>query len=569
MARRVGRRAASRGFGLIIVAVLFTVFLIAPMATLGWRSFLDQGGAYVGLSNYLDYLDNPDLVRSAINTLWIGVITTLIVVPLAYVYAYALSYTQMRHKRLFAFIGLVPLLAPSLLPAIALIYLFGNKGLLRGLLFDGSIYGPVGLAISLVFSLFPHVLLILLASMERADGRLYEAARSLRATHWRTFLSVTLPANRHGILGATLVAFVFSITDFGAAKVVGGWYSVLSVDIYRQVIGQSDLEMGIVVSMVLLLPIVLIFTIRAIFPSAGRLRFSPGSTPFRPVRRTVLDIAALVFCVMVGLAILGIILTGAYSSFVAFWPYDLSLSLRNYRFAENGLFGWAAYRNSISMAAWSALTGTALVFASAYLIETSRGYSSLRKVLAVVALAPMAIPGMMIGLAYILFFGTPSNPLGIIYNSIAILVASTVVHYYPVPYLAAVTALRNLDRGFEEAGATLKISTARLLATVIAPMCLPTILNVFFYYFVCGMTTVSAVIFLWGPGTYLASLAVLAMEDQGNLGSAAAMAMMIVYTSAAVRLLQGLLARLFLRRCQAWYTHAAGPRRLLQNEWNR
>lgn len=552
---------------LLVVASLFVVFLAAPMVALGWRSVLGGGGDFVGLDNYGDYFSTPGLVRSAFNTLRIGMVTTSIVVPLAYLYAYALSHTRMRFKRLFAFVGLLPLLAPSLLPAIALIYLFGNKGLIRDLLFGATIYGPVGLTISLVFTLFPHVLLIMLASMDRADGRLYEAASSLRASHWRTFLTVTLPANGHGIVSAALVAFVFAITDFGAAKVVGGWYSVLSVDIYRKVIGQSDLEMGTVVSMILLLPVALVFGLRLVFPGAARMRFSPSSVPFRPPRRPALDAAATVLCAALGVVILGIVATGAYSSFIRFWPYDLGLSLRNYRFSGGDLFGWAAYGNSLAMAGLSALIGTVLVFAAAYLVETSRGHSALRWLLSAAALVPMAIPGMMIGLAYILFFGNPANPLGVIYGTLGILVASTVVHYYTVPHLAAVVALRNLDRAFEEAGAMLKVSTARLLATVVVPLCLPTLLNIFFYYFVCAMTTVSAVIFLWGPGTRLASLAVLSMEDQGNIGSAAAMAMLIVYTSAAVRLIQGLTARLLLHRTQAWSGRVAEPPTVLRNVW--
>lgn len=554
-----------RGIGLLVVTLLFLVFLAAPMITLGWRSFLSQSGLFVGFENYRNYFATPDLVRSGLNTLNIGVITTFIVVPIAYFYAYALSYTRMRGKRIFVFVGLLPLLAPSLLPAIALIYLLGNQGLLRGLLFGTTVYGPVGLTISLVFSLFPHVLLIMKASMERVDGRVYEAASSLRASQWRKFFTVTLPANGYGIVSAALVAFVFAITDFGAAKVVGGWYSVLSVDIYRKVIGQSDVEMGTVVSMILLLPVSVVFVLRVLLPSTTRMQFTPTSVPFDPPRRPGLDAAAMTFCAVLGLMILGIIGTGAYSSFITFWPYDLSLSLRNYRFSGESLFGWPAYRNSLMMAGLSALIGTALVFVVAYVVEKSRGYRHVRRVLSVAALVPMAIPGMMIGLAYILFFSNPANPMAVIYNTMGILVASTVVHYYPVPHLAAVAALRSVDRAFEEVGATLKASTARLVATVVVPLCLPTLLSIFFYYFVCGMTTVSAVIFLWGPGTHLASLAVVSMEDQGNMGSAAAMAMMIVYTSAAAWGLQALIVLLFLKRTEAWYTRSKEAQPILRN----
>jgi iron(III) transport system permease protein len=566
VARRLSGTAdqTARGGGLVLVTMLFVVFLVAPMAGLVWQSLLDRNREFVGLANYRTYFTTPDLVRSALNTLRLGAMTCLIVVPLSYAYAYALSHTRMRFKPLFAFVGLLPLLAPSLLPAIALIYIFGNHGFLRGLLGGISLYGPFGLTVSLVFSLFPHVLLIQLAAMERADGRLYESASSLRAGPWRAFLTVTLPASLHGIVSAGIVAFVFAITDFGAAKVIGGWYSVLSVDIYRKVIGQSNLGMGAVVSMVLFLPVALVFVLRIFFARRARMQFSPNSVPYHPPPRAAVDAAATLLCATIALVIVGIVGTGAFSSFVTFWPYDLSLSLKNYRFPAGDLFGWTAFRNSLVVAASTAAIGTAVVFGTAYLVETSRCCTGMRRVLSVAGMTPLAIPGMMIGIGYIFFFGNPSNPLNFLYNTLGILVASTVVHYYPVPHLAAIAVLRNLDAAFEDVAATLKVPAARLFATVIVPLCLPTLLNVFFYYFVCAMTTVSAVVFLWGPGTHLASLAVLSLEDKGEVGSAAAMAMMIVYASAAIRLLQGLIGRLFLRRSQLWSASAAGAIRHLR-----
>src|SRR5690606_16623047 len=134
------------------------------------------------------------------------------------------------------------ILAPSLLPGISLIYLFGNQGMLKELLFGASIYGPIGIVIGEVFYTFPHALMILITALSLTDARLYEAAESLGASRIRTFFTVTLPGAKYGLISAIFVVFTLTITDFGVPKVIGGQFNVLATDIYKQVIGQQNFE---------------------------------------------------------------------------------------------------------------------------------------------------------------------------------------------------------------------------------------------------------------------------------------------------------------------------------------
>ena len=156
---------------------------------------------------------------------------------------------------------MAPILVPSLLPGIALVYLFGAQGVIKGLLFGASIYGPIGIIIGSVFFTFPHAFLIISTALAISDARLYEAAISLKATPWKTFWTVTIPGARYGIISAAFVVFNLVITDFGLPKVIGGQFNVLAVDIYKQVIGQQNFEMGAVVSVVLIIPAILAFAI--------------------------------------------------------------------------------------------------------------------------------------------------------------------------------------------------------------------------------------------------------------------------------------------------------------------
>ncbi len=121
-----------------------------------------------------------------------------------------------------------------------------------------------------------------------------------------------------------------------------------------------------------------------------------------------------------------------------------------------------------------------------------------------------------------------------------------------MPHLTALTALKQLDPEFEAVSGSLKVPFYKTFSRVTFPLCLPAVLNISIYLFVNAMTTVSAVVFIYGPDTTLASVAVLNMDDAGDIAPAAAMAMMIVYTSAGVRVLHSLATRGLARRSQAW-----------------
>ena len=144
----------------------------------------------------------------------------------------------MPFRTAFRAVALVPILMPSLLPAISLVYLFGNKGFFKSWLMGETIYGPIGIVIGLVFAMFPHAFVIISTGLSLSDGRLYEASAVLKASRLRTFFTVTLPGAKYGLISATFVVFTHAITDFGVPKVIGGQYDVLATDIYKQVIGQ-------------------------------------------------------------------------------------------------------------------------------------------------------------------------------------------------------------------------------------------------------------------------------------------------------------------------------------------
>ncbi len=549
---KVGRENWVMRAGLAVIGVYLLVAVVFPLYTILSKSFQDERGTFIGLDNYAEYFATPALFYSINNSLTVSVISMVITVGLAFGYAYGLTRSCIPGKGVFKAIALIPILAPSLLPAISLRYLFGAQGMIKGLLMGETIYGPIGIVIGEVFWTFPHALLIIFTALSLSDARLYEAAEALGASKLRTFFTVTLPGAKYGLISACFVVFTLVITDFGVPKVIGGGYNVLAVDIYKQVVGQQNFQMGAVVGLVLLAPALLAFIADRMIQGKQVALLSARAVPYEPRPDRRFDLAMLAFCGTVAFIIIGILAVAQFAALVKFWPYNLSLVLDSYQFDLMDGGSWGAFWNSLKMAAWTAVIGTAVIFTGAYLVEKSKGFEHGRGLIQLMCMIPLAVPGIVLGLAYIFFFNAVGNPLGFIYHTLIILVLCTITHFYTVSHLTAATALKQMDAEFEAVSSSLKVPFYKTFVRVTVPVCIPAILDISIYLFVNAMTTVSAVIFLYSADTQLASVAVLNMDDAGDTAPAAAMGMMIVYTSATVRLVHFLLTRGIARRTQAW-----------------
>ena len=540
--------------GVLVLGLLgaLLVAIALPVGALLGHSFWSADGTFSGLAQYIAYAQMPGVGQSLFNSLWLSALSSTLCVALAYGYAYGVMRTCMPLAKLFRAMALVPLLAPSLLMAISLIYLFGAQGLLKELLMGGTAYGPFGIIVGSVLWTFPHALMILCTTLASGDARLYEAAATLGAGRWRSFCQVTLPASRYGLMIAWIVVFVLVVTDFGVPKVIGGNTQMLATDIYKQVIGQQNLSMGAVVAMLLLVPAGLAFAAERHLRAKQAATMAVRAVPLQPQPYAPLDRALLAYCSLIALVLLAVLGTAMLASLVTFWPYNLSLSFKHYQFDMMDGGGWASYGNSLTMAAATAVIGALLSFVSAYLVAKPTGWVRARQWLHAVATLPMAVPGLALGLGYILFFNAGSNPLHFMYGSLSILVLCTVAHFFSVAHITQLTALQQLDAEYERVADSMGVPFWTLLWRVHLPVCLPAVMQVAGYFFVNAMTTVSAVVFLYSPETTLASVAVLAMDDAGDIAPAAAMATLIFATAAVGRLLIAALDGWMQKRTQHW-----------------
>jgi len=561
--RKTGKDERLQIILLLIMILFLAVSILLPLVNLFRIAFLDANGNFIGMANFVHYFATPALFQSLQNTIYISVYTTVIAVTLAFLFAYALTRTDIKGKGFFTYVALLPLFAPTMMHGIALTYLFGNQGVVTTGFFgalptgiDIDLYGSVGIILSEVIYTFPQAYLIFAVSLAFTDNHLYEAAEMLGAGRIKKFFTITLPNVKYGLVSAIFVTFTLSFTDFGAPKVVGGQFNVLATDIYKQVIGQQNMTMGATVSMMLLIPAVIAFAVDRIVERKQSASITAKSTAYRITKNVWRDAFSFAFCLLITAAILILLTAVVLASLVSVWPYDLSISLRHFDFSNVAGEGLEPYWNSILVAVYSALIGTVVTFANAYLIEKTRFWQGARQIGYFLSILPLALPGLVIGLAYIFFFNDPANPFHGMYGTMSILVLANICHFYSVPFITASTALKKLDKEFELVSQSMGVPFYKTFFRVSVPMSLPAILEIAVYYFINSMTTVSAVIFLYAADLKLAAVAIVNMDDAGDVAPAAAMSVLILFTNIIMRVVYEIAVRQLRKRTDAWQKRA-------------
>lgn len=516
----------------LIAAIPLFVFVLYPLWTILRESVLLPSGAW-GFRYYVEYVQEPHFRETVFNTLNVSFWATLLTVSIAFFYAYAMHRVRLPLKPLWQGIILLPLFAPSLIQALGLQFLLGRNGIVnRYLGTDIDIYGFWGILLANALYALPHAYLVLSVALQKSDGRLYEAAKLLGAGRLRRFFSVTLPAARYGLLSALFLGFAINISEFGNPMVLGGSYNVLATEIYNQVAGQANFHLGAVIGVMLLIP-VLLTVVAEKWVSSRQVAYSSLAVPFQPERNGWLDIAALSAVGLIAVMIVVVMGVVVVASFTRLWPYNLSFSLHHYALDVPG--GYGALWTSLKMSLLAAVLGVFMVTLGAMVVNRMSG--RVRQVLYLFSVLPAAVPGMVLGLGYVLAFNNPAiPPMYWLYGSVFLLSLNTVYHYHAQAFLIATTGLKQIDDRLHEASSTLGAGGVRTARHVTLPLIRPAMINIGTFYFMHAMVTISALIFLVSPDVTPAAVSVLLLNDAGNWPQAAAFATIIMASIAAVML---------------------------------
>lgn len=510
--------------GLPVLGLL--LFFGYPLAVIGLRSVRGNGDVLT-LSNYRHLWTDPGIPNVLLHSLWVSGTTMIITTAAALVIAMALHRSRMKGKWLVRGALMLPLLAPSLVQGLGLIFLFGRNGLVHKLTgIPTDIYGFAGLVAADVCYALPQAVLIISVALVRTDRRYYDAAESMGASAWRQFIDITLPQARLGLLSAAFVVFTLTITDFGNAIVVGGSYRVLATEIYNQVSGQMNFGMGATVGMILLLPAILSLYIEHVASRQrdGSAHALPAEAPPGRMRDAGLSVA----CVGLLLPLAAILATVVYASFVKLWPYNLGVTLAHYH--TDLPDGYTPILTSLKISMAVAVFGTALLFMLALGIR--RLSPGMARLVSFVATMPAAVPGMIIGIGYVLAFN--NGPLSHwFYGSAVVVALCNFYHYHTQGYLTISTGLRTVPTALEDIATCFGGHALQSIRDAVLPFVSPALVSTFFLLFMQSMVTLSAVIFLVTPELNLASVSVMQLNENGFISQAAAYSTCIVVVVAA------------------------------------
>ena len=464
-------------------------------------------------------LSSKKFIKALVHSLLSAFTATAFSVGLSGILAWCVARTNIKCKSVINTLLSVPMLIPSISHGMGLIIILGSNGWLSRLIgLNGGIYGFWGIVLGSVMYSFPVAYLMLYDVLRYEDGTAYEAADVMGLSFANKFFAVTLPYLRKPLISILFATFTMVITDYGVPLMVGGKYITLPVMMYQDVIGMLDFGKGSVIGTILLFPALIACILDISNKDKGNSAFVGKAYPIKvnPLR----DALSLGLCILVLIAVFTPIASFAVLGFINKYPLDMSFSLSNARQALN--MGALLYlKNSLIIAASVAVLGTALAVFNAYL--TARQKTKVSYALHLMSITSLAIPGIVLGLAYIMFFKKT-----FLYGTMAILFLVNSMHFFSSPYLMMYNTFGKINENLENVGETMGIKRAYIIKDVLLPQSKDTILEMMGYFFVNCMMTISAVSFLSTTDNKPLALMITRFEGQMQLECAAFVSLLIL-----------------------------------------
>ena len=474
-------------------------------------------------------IESTQFITALKNSLLVTSISTVISLTIAYVLAFTLNRTNIKHKDILAVLFTLPMLIPSVSHGIGFINLFGTNGLIC----DLDIFGIRGIIMGSVMYSFSTAFLMFNDVYKYIDNSLYENAKVLGLSKFETFKKVTFPHMSKSFLPALFAVFTLVFTDYGVPLAIGGNFTTLPVYLYKQVIGLLDFSSGTVIGIFLLLPAFISFVLD-LFKKDHELNDNVVNQ-YKIEENKTRDIICKVLSYSIILIMTVILGSFVYMSFMNKFPSDKSLSLNHFIYLfNNDIFKYLL--NALIIALFTSLLGTCIAYLAAFVSSRSEG--KLKRLVHVLSIVSMSIPGIVLGLSYVLSFkGT------FIYNTFVIIILCNTIHFSSSPYMMAYNALNKINKTYEDLGITYSITPIKIMFNVLIPVTRNTILEMWSYMFVNSMMTISAVAFLYTSSTMPLQLLINRYENSLMMEETAIISLIILLINLTIKLIVYLVQR--------------------------
>lgn len=513
----------------IVLSVFFLIFLAAPVVRLLIKSFLLDGSSSFTLANYREVLTSKGFLEALSNSFLISAVSAVITTLIAFILAYTVHYTN-NPKWMKGFVEkatVIPMLLPTITYGFAIIYSFGKQGLLTKLfgrqLF--YIYGFHGLLLGYVIYTLPVSFMLIHNTMGYIDKKFMVVSRLMGDSPFRTF-QMTILRPLLGTLAASFIqTFFLCFTDFGIPASVGGRFEVVASVLYTQMLGSvPNFGNGAVVALIMLIPSVVSITVLHILEKYN-VRYNRIST-IELKKSPIRDVIFGTLSGMLLLSVLSIFAVIFVIPFVKDWPYRVDFTFEHVKAVLEDSNLLNVYLNSMMVAGVTALVGTLMAYVGALITARSNISQKLKNVIESIALITNTIPGMVIGLAYLFSFSGTS-----LQNTFAIIIICNVIHFFSTPYLMMKNSLSKMNASWETTAMLMGDNWTKTIIRVVTPNALSTLIEVFSYYFVNAMVTVSAVIFIAGTRTMVITTKIKELQYYNKFNEIFVLSLLILFTN--------------------------------------
>ena len=529
---------------LVFTGLLFGFFLLLPMVTILCKSFYKDGNATFEF--YGSLFSDGSIFKAFGNSVIVSALSGIITTVLAFIPAYAINYTNISRKlkKVISTLVMLPMLLPTITYGFAIIYSFGKQGLITKFLDTQivDIYGIAGLIIGYVIYTLPISFMLINNTMGYIDKKFTIVSRMMGDGKLKSFLATVITPLISTLAVSFIQSFTLSFTDYGIPAALAGNVDLLATRLYNEMLGSlPDFNTGSAVSIIMLLPSILSIILISVL-NKYNIRYNKISV-VELCKNRIRDIifglvsAVIILCVLSVFAVIFIV------PFVEQWPYRMNFTAEHITeiFSDSSLMN--VYKNSLLVALATSVFGTLIVYGTA-LVSARRGeHRHYGKLPDTVSLITNTIPGMVLGVAYLLSFkGT------FMHNTFAILVICNIVHYFSSPYLMMKSSLEKLNASWETTARLMGDSWIKTVVRIITPNAVSTFLEVFSYFFVNAMVTVSAVIFLASTRTMIITAKIKELQHFANYNEIFVLSILILITNLAVKGLVRLFAAIRNRK---------------------
>jgi iron(III) transport system permease protein len=504
----------------VFLFLLLAFFLLFPICAVLLKSL--RGPSGFTLRYFQAFFSKSYYFQSLYNTLLLGAINTIVCLVVGFCLAYITTRGPWILRKPLKIISLIPLIAPPYLFALSLIILLGRNGLVtKAFDLHWQLYGFNGVVISQSLAFIPLAYMMIEGTLMSLNPNLEESAYDMGASETTILRTITIPLLAPGLLKAALLIFVMTIAEFGNAAILGGRTPFLAPDTYTVITGESDFNMGSVLSVILIAPCVLIFFIHN-YLLEGKAFTTIGGKPVASEPRKITLLIKIPFIIVSGvaagaiLACFGVVLV---ASFYKILGVTQNAVLSNYLdFTSN-----QSIYNSIRVSFLAAVIGAVVGVLLSYVIVRGKFFGC--TFIEMVALSGFALPGTVLGIGYLLAFSTPPLKLT---GGIMILSLNCVFRFLAVGVEAGISKLHQIHIEIEEASADMGASFLTTFYRVVLPIMFPAFIAGFIYTFMTAIVSLSAVVFLVSPGFDLASVKIFDAAIYGEIGIASATTMKLV-----------------------------------------